>query len=167
MQKLQKIDDFLFVVFNVMIILTSVFMTGLVFFLVLSRYFFGSSMIGTLEMATICALWLYMLGCMVASRNNEHLTVDFLEQSIVRPKLKAYYEISKSIIVFGISLFVLYLASEMLAWALKRPQTTPALGIPLLWQQASMLIATVFFVTYGFRDVIRAFGLLKTNEGSE
>ncbi|WP_282095095.1 TRAP transporter small permease [Epibacterium ulvae] len=166
MQKLQKIDDLLFVVFNVMIILTSIFMTGLVFFLVLSRYFFGSSMIGTLEMATICAIWLYMLGCMVASRNNEHLTVDFLDQSIVSPKTRAYYEISRSIIVFGLSLFVLYLANDMLAWALKRPQTTPALSIPLLWQQAAMLIATVFFVIYGFRDVIRALGLLKMIERS-
>jgi len=165
MQLLKKIDSGLYALFNVLIVVTSLLMTGLVFFLVLARYLFGSAMIGTLEMATISALWLYMLGAIVASRNSEHLTVDFLEQTISSATLRASYEVIRSLIVFGLSIFVLWLAKDMLDWALKRPQTTPALEWPLLWQQASMLVATVFFVIYGLRDLLHAFALFKSAKG--
>ncbi len=166
MQFLRTIDAGLEVVFNVLILLSSVFMTGLVFFLVLSRYFFGSSMIGTLEMATICALWLYMLGCIMASKRTEHLTVDIVETSIKNPMTIALYETSRSLIVFGLSVFVLFLAKDMLDWSLRRPQITPALGLPLMLQQASMLIAAVFFVIYGLRDIFRALALFQNQQGS-
>lgn len=156
MHFLQKIDDAFITFVNWLIIICSVSMSSLIFFLVLSRYFFGSSIIGMLELGTIFAFWLYMLGAIVSSRNKEHLVVDLVEQSITNPKTLAIYEVYRAILVLLTSLFAVYLAYEMLGWALKRPQTTPALGYPLLVQQGPMITATIFFVIYAIRDIVKA-----------
>ncbi|ASJ75484.1 hypothetical protein IMCC3135_27145 [Granulosicoccus antarcticus IMCC3135] len=125
-------------------------------------------MIGILELATIFALWLYMLGAISTSRNKEHLTVDLIETFLTNPRARAFYEVTRSVIVLLITLFMLSLAYHMLGWSLKRPQTTPALSLPLLWQQAPMLAASVFFVAYAVRDILRALaGLNKTQETAE
>lgn len=161
MKTLKRLDHALIAIVNLMIILSSVAMSSLVFFLILSRYFFGSSMIGVLELATVAALWLYMFGAILSSRNNDHLTVDFLEKTITNPKIRAGYDLLRSTLVLFPAIFMLFLARDMLEWGLLRPQTTPSLSIPLLVQQGPMLAASVFFVAYALRDIIRAAVQLK------
>ncbi|GGO57530.1 TRAP-type C4-dicarboxylate transport system, small permease component [Roseovarius pacificus] len=156
MKTLKRIDDAFIAFVNVMIFLSSVAMSLLVFFLIMSRYFFGSSMIGVLELATIAALWLYMFGAILSSRNNDHLTVDFVEKSIISKSMRAKYDLARSVLVLLPAIFLLFLAKDMLQWGLMRPQTTPALSIPLLVQQGPMIAATVFFVAYALRDIVRA-----------
>ena len=153
---LRKFDEFLIKIVSALIVVSSVAMSSLVFFLVLSRYFFGSSIIGVLELATIFAIWLYMLGAILASRNKEHLTVDILELTISDPKKLAIYDLARSTLVLLPSIFVVYLAYDMLGWSTKRPQTTPALSLPLLIQQSPMMFATIFFVAYAIRDIFTA-----------
>ncbi|MCZ4354610.1 TRAP transporter small permease subunit [Roseovarius aestuarii] len=161
MSMLKRLDDALIAVVNLMILISSVAMSLLVFFLIMSRYFFGSSMIGVLELATVAALWLYMFGAILSSRNNDHLTVDFLEKAITNPKQKAAYDLLRSILVLFPAIFMLFLARDMLNWGIMRPQTTPSLGIPLLVQQGPMLAASVFFTAYALRDILRAVAQLK------
>lgn len=164
MNAFDKLDVVLIGLIKLLIILCSVAMSSLVFFLVLSRYFLGSSIIGVLELATIFAIWLYMLGAVLSSRNGEHLTVDLVEKSIKNALVFAIYDILRTILVLLASLFAVYLANDMLQWSLRRPQTTPALSLPLLLQQAPMIAATVFFVAYAIRDVLRAVRHFQTSD---
>jgi TRAP-type C4-dicarboxylate transport system permease small subunit len=141
---------------SVIIIFTNLAVTGLVLFLVLARFVLGWSVVGVLELATLSAMWLYMCGAVVAARNREHLVVDFLPQSITNPKYKALHALAVSLIMVVLSLFFVRLASDMVGWSIKRPQTTAALSLPLMIPQSAVVLASVLCAIYALRDTVMA-----------
>ena len=60
------------------VIICSLSILCLMLFLVISRYIFGWSVVGVLELVMIFGIWLYMFGALAASRKNDHLVVDFV-----------------------------------------------------------------------------------------
>lgn len=157
---LRKLDSGLIGLLNVVVMVTSLAITGLILFLVLARYVLGWSVVGVLELATLSAIWLYMCGAVVAARNKEHLVVDFLALSLKNPTHKALHTFAVSLIMVVLSLFFLNLANDMVAWSMKRPQTTAALSIPLIIPQSAVILAAVFCTVYAIRDAIIAATLL-------
>jgi TRAP-type transport system small permease protein len=136
--------------------MSSILVVGLMLFLVLARYVFGWSIVGLLELIMLFGMWLYMLGALIASRHNEHLVVDFVELQISDHRLKLMHKALVSLITFVICLFFVVLAYRMLAWGLKRPQSTPGMGIPLWLPQASIMLAAVGCSCYSLRDLLCA-----------
>lgn len=153
---LKKLDAGLIGVLNAIVIITSLSITGLILFLVLARFVLGWSVVGVLELATLSALWLYMCGAVVAARNHEHLVVDFLALSLTNPRQKALHTLAVSVIMVVLSLFFLSLANDMVAWSMKRPQTTAALSIPLIIPQSAIVLAAILCTVYAIRDVVVA-----------
>lgn len=153
---LRKLDAGLIGILNLIVIVTSLAITGLILFLVLARFVLGWSVVGVLELATLSAMWLYMCGAVVAARNHEHLVVDFLALSLKTPKHKALHTFAVSVIMVVLSLFFLSLANDMVAWSIKRPQTTAALSIPLIVPQSAVVLAAVLCAVYAVRDAIVA-----------
>jgi TRAP-type C4-dicarboxylate transport system permease small subunit len=153
---LRKLDAGLIGFLNFIIIVTSLAITGLILFLVLARFVLGWSVVGVLELATLSAMWLYMCGAVVAARNHEHLVVDFLALSLKNPKHKALHSFAVSVIMVVLSLFFLSLANDMVAWSIKRPQTTAALSIPLIVPQSAIVLAAILCAVYAVRDAIVA-----------
>jgi TRAP-type C4-dicarboxylate transport system permease small subunit len=141
------------------IIISTAAIIGLITFLILSRFVFGWSVVGLLELSTLCAIWLYMTGAVLASRNKEHIVVDFTAQAISAPRLQALHELLVAVIVLVLGLFFLSLARDMLGWSFRRPQTTPGLGIPLLAGQSAIVFAAAAATLYALRDVVA--GILK------
>lgn len=166
---LRKLDAGLIGILNLIVIVTSLAITGLILFLVLARFVLGWSVVGVLELATLSAMWLYMCGAVVAARNHEHLVVDFLALSLKNPKQKALHTFAVSVIMVVLSLFFLSLANDMVAWSIKRPQTTAALSIPLIVPQSAIILAAILFAIYAVRDAIIAaaavFGRTDKNAG--
>ncbi len=136
--------------------MSSMLVVGLMLFLVLARYVFGWSIVGLLELIMLFGMWLYMLGALIASRHNEHLVVDFVELQISDHRLKLMHKALVSLITFVICLFFVVLAYRMLAWGMKRPQSTPGMGIPLWLPQASIMLAAVGCSCYSLRDLLCA-----------
>lgn len=132
----------------------SLLVVGLMIFLILARYVFGWSLIGTLELVMLAGMWLYMTGAVIASRRNEHLVVDFLELQIRDLRTLALHKVLVSLIVSGISACFVYWAWSMLSWGLVRPQRTPELAIPLWVSQAAIMVASIGCFCYALRDVI-------------
>jgi len=151
---LKKLDAGLIGFLNFIIVVTSLAVTGLILFLVLARFVLGWSVVGVLELATLSAMWLYMCGAVVAARNHEHLVVDFLALSLKNPKHKALHSFAVSVIMVVLSLFFLSLANDMVAWSIKRPQTTAALSIPLIVPQSAIVLAAILCAVYAVRDAI-------------
>ncbi|MCE9663544.1 TRAP transporter small permease [Halomonas sp. M5N1S17] len=138
----------------------SLLVVGLMIFLILARYVFGWSLVGTLELVMLAGMWLYMTGALIASRKNEHLVVDFLELQIRDSRIRALHKVLVSVIVAVICACFVYWSYRMLSWGLVRPQRTPELAIPLWISQASIMVASVGCFCYALRDVlvgIRAF----------
>jgi len=153
---LRKFDSGLIGILNFIVIVTSLVITGLILFLVLARFVLGWSVMGVLELATLSAMWLYMCGAVVAARNHEHLVVDFLALSLKNSRHKALHTFALSMIMVVLSLFFLSLANDMVAWSIKRPQTTAALSIPLIVPQSAVVLAAVLCAVYALRDAIVA-----------
>lgn len=136
--------------------IASLLVVGLMLFLVLARYVFGWSIVGLLELIMLFGMWLYMLGALIASRRNEHLVVDFIELQITDQRIQLMHKALISLITFLICLFFVVLAWRMLAWGMRRPQSTPGMGIPLWLPQASIMVAAVGCSCYALRDLICA-----------
>jgi TRAP-type transport system small permease protein len=139
---------------NIIAFVSSLLVVGLMLFLILARYVFGWSLVGTLELVMLAGMWLYMSGALIASRRNEHLVVDFLELQIRDSRTKALHKTLVSVIVAAISACFVYWAYKMLAWGMVRPQRTPELAIPLWISQASIMVASLGCFCYAVRDVL-------------
>lgn len=144
--------------------IASILVVGLMLFLVLARYVFGWSVVGLLELIMLFGMWLYMLGGLIASRRNEHLVVDFVELQIQSPKAQLIHKMIVSAITFVICIFFIVLAYRMLAWGMRRPQSTPGMGIPLWLPQASIMMAAIGCCCYALRDTLSA--MIKLGKGN-
>lgn len=160
---LRKLDAGLIGILNTVVIITSISITGLILFLVLARFVLGWSVVGVLELATLSAMWLYMCGAVVAARNHEHLVVDFFALTLKSPRHKALHTFAVSIVMVVLSLFFLSLAKDMVAWSIKRPQTTAALSIPLIVPQSAIVLAAILCSVYAVRDAIVAAAAVFSN----
>lgn len=147
-----RFDQWLMWVMKALIIASNLAVTGLVLFLVLARFVLGWSVVGVLELATLSAMWLYMCGAVVAARNKEHLVVDLLSLSLTTPRARALHDLAISLIMVVLSLFFMKLASDMVGWSIKRPQTTAALSLPLMIPQSAIVMASVLCAVYAIRD---------------
>ncbi|SBS30461.1 Tripartite ATP-independent periplasmic transporters, DctQ component [Marinomonas aquimarina] len=133
---------------------SSLLVVGLMLFLVLARYVFGWSVVGLLELIMLFGMWLYMLGGLIASRRNEHLVVDFVELKITDERMKLMHKALISLITFAICVFFIVLSYRMLAWGMRRPQSSPGMGIPIWMPQASIMLAAIGCTCYALRDFI-------------
>lgn len=150
---------------NAIAFVTSLLVVGLMLFLILARYVFGWSLVGTLELVMLAGMWLYMTGALIASRRREHLVVDFLELQLRDARIKALHKTLVAVIVAVISACFVYWAQRMLAWGMQRPQHTPELSIPLWVSQAAIMVASVGCFCYALRDICQGLGDLRASRG--
>ncbi|MBF7054663.1 TRAP transporter small permease [Halomonas sp. KAO] len=163
---LKALDEKVGLLLNTVAFVTSLLTVGLMLFLILARYVFGWSLVGVLELVMLAGMWLYMTGAMIASRNREHLVVDFLELQLRDARIMALHKILVAIIVTIISACFVYWAQRMLAWGVQRPQHTPELSIPLWVSQAAIMIASVGCFCYSLRDIWQGIRDLKASRAN-
>jgi TRAP-type transport system small permease protein len=162
---LKQIDQGFLKLLNAIIIVSNLAILVIILFLIVSRIY-GWSVIGLLELATMSAIWLYMSGAILATRNREHLVVDFLSQRLTNPKIIAVHNLIIALIMLGLGMFFISLANDMLAFSIKRPQTTPALSLPLLLPQSAIIAGAIFTTAYAVRDLVLAGAqFFKTSHG--
>ncbi|WP_444678696.1 TRAP transporter small permease [Halomonas sp. E19] len=138
-----KLDRLIGGVLDLVAFTASLLVVGLMIFLILARYVFGWSLVGTLELVMLAGMWLYMSGALIASRRNEHLVVDFLELQIRDSRIRALHRTLVACIVAVICACFVYWAYRMLAWGMVRPQRTLSWAFrcgshrPRSWSRAS------------------------------
>lgn len=141
---------------NGVVIVASAAVAGLLLYLIAARYLFGWPTVGLHEMTLIAAMWLYMVGALIASRKSEHLVVDLLPLMLKDPRKVAVQRLVVAVLTAVITGFFLFWTYSMFEWAFRRPQTMPALGLPLWVSQASMGVAALGCAAYALRDVVTA-----------
>lgn len=137
-------------------LLTSAIVTLALVALVICRVLFNYALVGMHEASLLAAIWLYMVGAVLASRRNEHLVVDFLASSLKAPRARAIHSLVVAALTIVIAGFFAHWVWKMLAWGMKRPQTIPVLDLPLWWAQASLALAAISAILYALRDLVRA-----------
>lgn len=139
---------------DLVLLVASALVVGLVFFMVIARYVLEMSIVGIDEIALMSAIWLYMVGAMVASRRAEHLVVDFLPQRLSSPLLLKLHQRAVALLMIGASAFFIHLAWDMMEFGIKRPQETPGLGLPELISLSAVALASVVCFAYAVRDLV-------------
>ncbi|KLK90084.1 hypothetical protein AA309_27655 [Microvirga vignae] len=152
--KLAQLDRITSKVLDWVALAASAFVAGLLVFLVFSRYVLNWSIVGLNELSVLAAMWLYMIGALIASRRREHLVVDLVPQLLSNPWAQAVHRVFVALVTLVITCFFVAWTYQMFAWGVKRPQTIPALGLPLWVSQAAVGVAAVGCCAYALRDVV-------------
>lgn len=139
---------------NIVMVLTSVAIVVLILLQVLLRYFFMMPLMGVEELACLCGFWLYFIGSANGARERSHIKADLLNVFIKNERgLAAAKTCSSLILLFLSGLFVEW-TFGYLQWSMKSWERSPALSIPMVYAQASLLVSAVLMFFYFFIEFL-------------
>ena len=153
--KARTIDKTIDRALGVVAIVTSMMVVGLMIFLVIARYLLGLSIVGLHELILLFALQLYMVGALIAAQRRSQVTVDWLTQRFAGSNASEWHGAIVAALTLCATLFFFVWAWWMLSWGIQRPQTTPALGLPLWLSQAAILFCALGCACFALRDLIQ------------
>lgn len=160
-----RIDRYVAAALDAAAILSSALVAALLFLLVLTRYVFGWDFSAAHDLSLLAAMFLYMTGAVIASRRREHLVVDFVPSRLQSPRARSLHRIGEAAITTVFTIFFIYWSYRMFLWGVARPQTTPALRLPLWIPQIAIMLAAIGTFAYAVRDLVRAWRALRRGEG--
>lgn len=131
---------------------------------IFSRSVIEKPVFGLEELVLIGAMWLYMLGAALASRERSHLSADFIQVICSNQKvIKAIHLVAGLVSLVMAIMFVSW-SFDLLLWGVEKGQTTPVFQLPWYLSQSSLFVASLLFVFYLVRDLLK--DLSKFNESN-
>lgn len=158
------IDTLMKKILNTACVLLSISVTLLMIAEISARHLFEHAFRGLPEIYLLLVMWLYMLGASLASANRSHLRISILDMLITRPRTRQVYDLLITALTLIILLFFVRWAWGLVAWGIKRPQTTPILYLPWLSSMLSIFVASLLTTAYGIRDLVQAVRALLTHQ---
>ena len=151
---MKKLNDLLFQLCRIMLIIMIPAMTGIVFVQVILRYVFLSPLSWIEELARYLLVWISCFGAAYAVKKGEHIAVMFMNKMF-----KGYMKsaltilIHALVIMFFMVCFIKGIGLSIRQWnvvtpALQIPRTLPYLGGPL-----SFAIMLLFSFELFFKDI--------------
>ena len=151
---MKKLNDLLFQLCRIMLIIMIPAMTGIVFVQVILRYVFLSPLSWIEELARYLLVWISCFGAAYAVKNGEHIAVMFMNK-MFKGHMKSALTILIHVLVimFFMICFIKGIGLSIRQWnvvtpALQIPRTLPYLGVPL-----SFAIMLLFSLELFFKDI--------------
>jgi tripartite ATP-independent transporter DctM subunit len=119
---------------------------------VVSRYVFDSPLVWSDELASLCFLWLGLLGACVALRRGEHMRMTALVTALP-PRGRAFAEVLSVVTSAAFLLLIV-----MPAYEFARSETfitTPALGISAVWRASALPVCSALMILIAFFRLAR------------
>ena len=157
MEILKKLDLILVRVVRVVLAFVGLAVAFLLAFGIFSRAVLNAPIFGLEEVVMLGAMWFYMLGASLASRERLHLSADFISVITSSPKVWRIAKLTSGVISLFVAVMFVRWAWSLFAFGLDKGQSTPVFAIPWWVSQSSLFIAAVFFVLYLVRDLIQSF----------
>lgn len=152
----------------------SVFLTGLIclmalgqFVQVITRYVLEIPMMGLEESLLYPTLWLYVLGAVNASRENNHIRANVLDIFLKTPRQQAILATISEAITIIIGCWLVYWAWDFTKYSLRVWKESPTLYIPTFYADIALLVGLVLmmlYTAYHFREHLRALFKSDTKE---
>ena len=139
---------------NCVMIISTIILVTLVLTQVALRYIFRMPLMGVEELATMTGFWMYMIGAASGARERNHIRADLIH-SIVK-NVRAY-EAIQSVVTFITFILACVMTSwcwNYVTWSLKAGEVSPALMIPMVFSQASLLVSAALMAFYFFIEFI-------------
>lgn len=158
---MKNIINYLMYIDNIIAYIVKVIVTVLGIFIpfamvggIISRALLGVQVFGLEELVLMAAMWLYMLGAALASREKSHLSADFIQAFSRNKTLNDVMRLIASILSVMMAVVFVTWSYSLFYWGVDKGQTTPVFSIPQYFSQGSLLIASMLLLLYALRDLI-------------
>ncbi len=141
-------------------IFTSLVVVTLILIQVALRYFFKLPLMGVEELATMVGFWMYFIGAANGSRERSHIKADILNAMIRNEKVLFFFKAAGNLVVTVLACIMVQWAIRYFQWSLKSWERSPALMIPMVYAQFSLVVSSVlmaFYFLVEFLDNARQF----------
>lgn len=160
------LDRLVLTIIRPIVILISIFIALALSYGIFARAVLDTPVFGIEELILIGAMWLYMLGAVLASRERSHLKADFIQVMVNNPRVIASFHLLATLISLFMAVMFMTWAYDLLAWGIKKGQATTVLQIPWYLSQSSLFAASILLIFYLIRDTLQDIVGLK-NAGLE
>ncbi len=148
---------------QIVMVTTSVAIVLLILTQVALRYFFMMPLMGVEELACLCGFWLYFTGAANGARERSHIKADLLNVFIKNERKLYFFKAIASFVLIVLAAIFTSWTYNYLQWSMKSWERSPALSIPMVYAQASLMINAFlmfFYFLIEFLDYVRqAMGL--------
>lgn len=134
---------------------------------IVSRVLLGVPVFGLEELVLTAAMWLYMLGAALASRERSHLSADFIEAFSSNETLHYVMRLISTILSVVMAVFFVTWSYSLFAWGVEMEQVTPIFSIPQYISQGSLFVASILLLLYALRDLTHDVGKLFNKGGAQ
>ncbi|WP_409524308.1 TRAP transporter small permease [Nitrincola sp. MINF-07-Sa-05] len=155
-----RIDKVLAFILNAVVTLLGLFISFALFVGIVSRSVLGIQVFGLEELVLMAAMWVYMLGAALASRERSHLSADFFQAFTDNECLHDSMRIVATVVSLVMAAFFVSWSYSLFSWGFEKGQTTPVFSIPQYISQGSLLVASILLLLYTLRDLIGDIGKL-------
>ena len=128
---------------------------ALVLFEVISRYALQATPLGIEELAIFFAVWAFFMGSALASKDKDHITVDFLEVFNIPERVKRSIKVVAEILTLLCFMFFLYYSIDYSIWVSSTKLNISPFGWPYLLAVLSMNTGLFFMCLFTFTHLIR------------
>ena len=135
-------------------IASTILLVTLVIVQVALRYIFKLPLMGVEELACMAGFWMYMIGAASGSRERSHIRADLLQAFIKNEKT---YQAVMSVVTFLTFVLACIMTSwcwNYVKWSVKSWERSPALMIPMIYAQASLLFSSALMAFYFLIELI-------------
>ena len=148
------IDKLITLIVTPIVVILSIIVAFMLAWGVISRSILDTPVFGLEEIVLISAMWLYLLGAVLAAKDRTHLTADFISVIFKKPKFIAAMSVLATTVSLVMALYFSSWSYELLAWSIKKSQITPVFKLPWYISQSSFFVGSIFLVFYLFRDFV-------------
>ena len=139
---------------NFVMVTSTIILVTLVLTQVALRYIFRMPLMGVEELATMTGFWMYMIGAASGARERNHIRADLIHSIVKNVRT---YEAIQSAVTFVTFILACVMTSwcwNYVTWSLKAGEVSPALMIPMVFSQMSLLISAALMAFYCFIEFI-------------
>ena len=136
------------------LIVTSVFITLLVFGAVLMRYVFHYPGMEVEEVATLVAFWLYFTGAIYGAYERSHIKTELIHLVLKQPRQYAVAKSIASLITLALAGIMVYWGYTFFVWGIQKWARSPVLQMPMVFSQSSIFVGAVFMSFYFLAELV-------------
>jgi TRAP-type C4-dicarboxylate transport system permease small subunit len=151
------IDQIISFVIKPIVVIISLAVAFMLTLGIFTRTALDAPMFGLEELVLMGAMWLYMLGAVLASRERTHLSADFVQVVSSNPKVINFMRLFATVISLIMAVMFVTWSYDLMLWGVRKGQTTTVFQLPWYISQGSLFVASILLVFYLSRDLLNDF----------
>ncbi len=139
---------------NAIMITSTIILVTLVLTQVALRYIFKMPLMGVEELATMTGFWMYMMGSASGARERNHIRADLIHSVMKNERAYRMIQTVVTLITFILACVMTNWCWNYITWSIKSWERSPALMIPMVYSQMSLLVSAALMAFYFFIELL-------------